>query len=89
MANTVWKFPLQVQDVQEIEVPSRSKALTVQMQGGVPCIWYAVQDEYAKRTKAIRMFGTGHHVPAGLVLNYIGTVQDGELVWHVFEEVDP
>ena len=85
---TVFKYPLQVKDKQEIQMPVGAEILCVQVQGGTPCLWAKVDTEAAydiKRT--IRIYGTGHHINQDEPLDYIGTFQleNGVLVFHVFE----
>ncbi len=84
---TIWKYPIGVIDEQEISVPEGAVALCVQMQEGVPCIWYQIdahQDEVHRLSVVV---GTGREFDSRNT-KYIGTVQmaAGALVWHVFEE---
>lgn len=84
---TIYKYPIQITDVQKVKLPIEAQILTAQMQGDALCIW-AIVDEAATDTeeRTIEVFGTGH--PMGQVFRqYIGTVQmqGGALVWHVFE----
>ena len=62
-----------------------AKPLTVQMQHGYPTLWMLVNPENARMTYEVACFGTGEHVPPGSG-EYIGTVQDGALVWHYFAQ---
>lgn len=43
--NTIWKYPLYVQDVQTVEMPDEADILTVQVQGDVPCLWAMVNPD--------------------------------------------
>lgn len=81
---TIWKFPLQITDVQTIEVPTAGKLLSVQVQHQVPCIWALVDPKQPKELRKIRIYGTGH--PIDQLGQFIGTfqVQAGALVFHVF-----
>lgn len=91
MKNTIWKFPLETTDAQRIQVPSRNRILTVQMQGNTPCIWAAVDADSPKEEMEIRIHGTGHELPqdAGSYA-YIGTYQlHNGLVFHVFRILSP
>jgi hypothetical protein len=82
----IYKFPLVVTDIQTVEMDWDAKILTVQMCDGVPTLWALVRKENGLANKCIRIIGTGHPIQAVDWLDYIGTVQDRGLVWHVFEE---
>ena len=51
------------------------------------CLWAVVNTEEAKLVRRLfRIYGTGREIKEPLEsLNYIGTVQTGPFVWHVFE----
>ena len=82
----IFKFPLQVSDLQKIRMPKDSTILTVQVQKGTPCLWALVDTEKEMVGRSIRIVGTGHPVPKGII-RYIGTFQvlEGTFVGHVFE----
>jgi hypothetical protein len=85
---SIWKFTLQHQDEQEVEMPRGAELLTVQTQRGVICLWAIVDQHTTERDRrTFYIVGTGHRMPENPAVNYIGTVQelDGALVWHVFE----
>lgn len=85
----VGKFPVDVMDVIEIEMPVRSRPLHFDFQSGILCLW-AVIDTHEKttETRRFRMAGTGHEL-AFDVMNprFMNTVllQGGSLVFHFFE----
>lgn len=83
----IFKFPLQVADLQKVSLPKDSIFLTVQVQRGIPCLWALVDTDKETEDRFIRIIGTGHSVPEN-VLRYIGTFQALENNWfvgHVFE----
>ena len=83
----IWKFPLEVVDLQELSLPPKSKLLTVQMQYGKPCLWALVNEENtAKELRKIAIYGTDDPLPDNLG-EYIATFQmhGDDLVFHVFE----
>lgn len=85
---TIWKFPFEIKDDIEIEMPSGSEILTVQMQGRMACIWAKVSDDSPKIKRHFQVFGTGIPIPKIHKLrSYIGTFQllQGQLVFHLFE----
>ena len=90
---TIWKYELEVTDLQMISVPEGAKPLSVQEQGRKLCLWmivnpYAVirDDQYR-----VRIIGTGNPVEIEPEEgSYVGTVQFGNhgLVRHVFVETE-
>lgn len=85
----IYKYLLEFQLRQAVELPIGAEILTVQLQDGKPHLW-AMVDEHEKTTehRSIRMFHTGE--PAERCSRYIATLQvrDGDDPWvaHVFEE---
>lgn len=83
---TIYKFPLQVAALQQVDMPAESKILCVQIQRGVPCLWAVVERGAIHQwSRTIRMIGTGREAP-GETDEYLGTIQidDGALVLHAF-----
>ena len=60
---TIWKYPLAITDSQEIRVPAGALALSVQMQGDIPCLWVLVDPTADRDLWRITTVGTGHPVP--------------------------
>lgn len=56
---SIWKFPLEVVDSQDIELPLHAQPLAVQMQGDKPCLWAIVETNAPKVTRTIYIYGTG------------------------------
>ena len=82
---TIWKFALKTLDQQYIPMPVLSYPLSVQIQHGELVMWAVVEPDDIGAQMKVLIVGTGHPMPAGaFASNYIGTVQDGGLVWHVF-----
>lgn len=86
--NTIWKYPLNLTDTQEVEIPQGAHILTVQRQGlgeGV-MMWAIVNTEAPIELVVIETFGTGHSIENG-ERSYIGTLQfmGGRLVVHFFK----
>ena len=84
MAKTIHKYRLQLTDSQVLQLPSSAKPLSVQIQAGQICLWAEV-DNVLEETKdvVISVVGTGHDIPPGAV-HYLGTIQAGAFVWHVY-----
>lgn len=85
--HTIYKYPLDVQKVQRIKMPSDSEILCVQMQNGKPCLWVSCSPMLEMLYRVINMTGTGHDLSNRVMGKYIGTFQmsEGELVFHVFD----
>jgi hypothetical protein len=82
---TIWKFPIHLNDCQEISVPEGSRPLKLMMQYGRPCVWMLVDPEKPKQMYLIRVYGTGHPI-TGDPGHYLDSlmVNGGDLVFHVF-----
>lgn len=86
----IFKYPLEVEDKQVVMMPVDAQILCIQVQHGTPCIWALVDPALAaSQERTLLTFGTGHELPTGLELSYIGTylVHGGNLVFHVFEQL--
>ena len=85
----IFKYPLSVNDHQEIHVPACGEFISVQVQNDVMCLWALVDEDKVEEAREIRVIGTGHPIydDSGK-LDYIDTVQmmNGELIWHIFED---
>jgi hypothetical protein len=84
---TIWKFPLEVTDVQTVRMPRGARILCVQVQSGVPCLWAEVDPKAETELRTLRIYGTGHPMAEGEQRNYVGTFQlvGMGLVFHVYE----
>lgn len=89
MNKTIYKYPLQVTDLQEVLLPIGAEILTIQVQNEIPCLWALVDPDQIKEIVNIEIFGTGHPISydIGVSRKYISTFQlnDGQLVFHTFE----
>lgn len=82
---TIWKYPIALADEQIIHFPVGANFLTAQKQG-VICIWAEVESDQTKMVPVkIFVLGTGHPKPEAAA-TYLGTIQDGGFVWHVFAD---
>lgn len=86
---TIYKYPLEITDMQLVQMPSCSNILCVQLQGDSLCLWAEVCTDEPTRGYTIEIIGTGNPMmPIGFVTRrYISTVQQGPLVWHIFERI--
>lgn len=88
---TVWKYDLQINDVQTVYAPFGATPLTAQMQKSKLALWMLIPDVDAPdQPIEIFIFGTGHPMPTIIsALHYLATVQmeGGDLIWHVFVNI--
>lgn len=84
---TIWKYQFKIEDEFEIEMPSMSEILSVQMQGVIPCIWAKVWGNGHPVKRKFQLFGTGQEIPRTIYRRkYIATFQYSPvLVFHLFE----
>ncbi len=89
---TIWKFSIEIDDRQTVEMPRDAEILTAQFQGGHLCLWALVDANEMPDKRTIEVFGTGNpvRVDMGVERKYIATAQEPSrpLVWHVFERTN-
>lgn len=83
MSRTIWKFPL-LNGTTRINVSKCAEPLTVQIQEGLPCLWIDTDPNAEQVERAFTRVGTGWDMPTD-TLEYIGTFQEGQFVWHIYE----
>ena len=88
--HTVWKYEIPEADTFQLELPFDAKILSVNVQGGNPCIWAEVNPGDALVQRSFRTCGTGHDIPADEKREFIGTflLHQGALVFHLFEVLE-
>jgi hypothetical protein len=85
---TVYKKVLKLTDEQVEMFSPGDKILTAQVQGENICLWYLTETTAPPhQARTIYICGTGHEAPHPDDARYIGSVQHGLFVWHVFEGV--
>jgi len=91
MKTQVWKFPLKIDDIVEVQMPVGAEILYVDAQGPQHsdpgfCIWARVDPNAPMETRRFRLAGTGHPLEEN-VGKHLGSFQmlGGQLVWHLFE----
>lgn len=82
---TIWKYTIEIADVQVLMLPAGARILTVQIQHGTVCAWAVVDPEALLVARKLFIVGTGHPTDLNESDIYLGTVQQGGFVWHVFE----
>lgn len=81
---TIWKYHLDITDVQQLIIPLPASLLTVGVQDGNLCVWALVDPDKTLMPVDIYIYGTGNPV-RNAPGKYVGTVQNEGYVWHVFE----
>lgn len=82
---TIWKLPLQIGGVWEVEVPSHAEILSLALQGDDLFFWARVETRNGVVRRRFLVVGTGHEIPH-YAEKFIGTVHlDNGLVFHAFE----
>lgn len=81
---TIWKYPLNITDRQVVMIPKNGQLLSVQFQGAILCLWVLVDPNAPEQPREIEVIGTGNPIDNSNRY-HIDTVQDGSLVWHIFE----
>ena len=86
---TIWKYPFEIKDYIEIEMPGAPFFIHAGYQGNAPCMWFAVHPNNPKEVVKFRIFGTGHQIEHPGALMHLATIQDPllPLVWHIFKEL--
>lgn len=84
---TIWKFVLRIErGPQRIDMPHGAEVLSAQMQGDALTLWALCEPEKGPTRRTFAVYGTGFSMPDACG-KFIGTVQDGHLAWHLFEDV--
>lgn len=84
---TIWKYQLEIENEQTIQMPFSAEILCVQPQAGVICLWAIVNEMEEQEGQTFYIYGTGH-ICNSLRETYIGTCQIGEYVYHVFKKIE-
>lgn len=88
MTKTIWKYSLDITDIQIVDMPEGAKPLTVQIQNGSVVMWCMVDLEAPIVKREIVVAGTGNGISERVIskMSYVGSVQimNGRLVFHVF-----
>lgn len=85
---TIYKYKLEVADLQEVYMPQGAGVLDVQNQNGEICLWAEVDTEAVEVKHTFAVFGTGQELTKpyeNCQAMYCGTVQVRSLVWHVYQ----
>lgn len=84
---SIWKWEIPITSHFSLPMPKGARVLSVQMQNGAPVVWAEVSQDAAREARSFHVVGTGTPLPMGVSLKYVGTIQQGHYVWHLYEEV--
>ena len=86
---TIYKYRLQFEEIQSIEMPKNASILCIQTdkKNNAPHIWALVETENEIEERQFKLYGTGAKINNTKTEIYIGTFQyqNGSFVGHVFE----
>lgn len=84
----VYKYKLSSHRETELNLPSGSQVLRVDVQNGETCLWALVDPDKHTELRVFEIFGTGHQMP-DFARQFINTffVSGGEYVFHAFERI--
>jgi hypothetical protein len=82
---TIWKYELELEHEQSIEIPAPAQPLSVQVQSKAVQLWALVNPDAPSVRHIVRIVATGQPIH-GHLGEYVGTIQldGGTLVFHVF-----
>jgi hypothetical protein len=87
MTQSVWKWILNSQESNIIEVPLSTQILSTETQGDDIVVYGLVNVNEEEKAKIdFRVYGTGHEFKMGSDYKFIGTIKmySGSLMFHVF-----
>ena len=82
--NTIWKFKLAWAGKTLLSLSPNANILDVQMQDGEITMWVQLNPDESTTHRKFKILPTGYEFEpfAG---KHLGTVQDGDCVWHAYE----
>lgn len=83
---TIWKYRLELPQT-TVTMPANAIFCHFAAQHGWLCAWFELEDGSGRvvegQRRSFLLHGTGHPISAHEV--YLGTLIDGEFVWHLYE----
>lgn len=83
MERVIYKYQLPT-TYSTVLMQENAQILSVQIQDGIPQLWALVDTDNSTEFRYFHIYGTGVLIPDEN-LEFIGTIQNPPLVWHVFE----
>ncbi len=82
----IFKYPV----IKEaVDLPRDAEILSVGVQDQGVFLWALVDPDAVMEEKRFYVYGTGHEVEDRQLKKFIGTIFQGQFVWHVFQDVGP
>jgi len=82
--NTIYKYPIEITDIQEIEMPINAEVIHAGLDPqGTPCVWAKVRTDNKTDIFTFYIVGTGNSIPV-MARRHVGSFNHGPFVWHVF-----
>ena len=91
MPEAIWKYLIPIEERFIIlNLPIGAVPLRFEVQNKCPTLWVRVNPYAILSPRRFLCVGTGHEINGGPEYRYIGTclMDDGALVWHLFEISD-
>ena len=86
MSRTIWKYEVPLTAAPSLFwLPADAEPLHVDMQSGTIQMWWLLDARAETVERRVAIVGTGHLVPGGDG-SHVGTVKDGDYIWHLFVE---
>jgi len=84
--HAIWKWRLEITDIQEIAMPEGTEIIAVAEQQGELMMWGICNISAPNQTRVFAVVGAGNPAPDLSDSRHVGTVvMSYGLVWHVFE----
>ncbi len=65
-------------------MPKNAKFLTVEIQNGMPYMWFMIDEKLPDEDRYFEIVGTGQLLPSDID-TYLGSFQKPPFVWHLLE----
>lgn len=92
MSEQIWKFKLELKDIQSIEMPLGAVILSVKTQNDRPFIWALIDPEMKTTSRTFELIGTGNDIyqNMGVDRKFLDTVLilHETAVFHIFERLN-
>lgn len=79
---TIYKY--EIRSGSNLDLPEGAKFLAFQLQNDEAVAWFEVNPDAIMVSRCFHIVGTGWKFNDG---TYLGTVQQGPLVWHLYENL--
>lgn len=85
LRRSIWKYEVPITDHFSVPMQRGAHVLTAQMQRDTLVLWAEVDVQVDTEPRHFYVIGTGRPLP--LKVLYVSTVQDGQFVWHIYEDI--